>query len=651
MLENLKNVKSIGLGIICFEGAEHLQNIISELREDLAYVVVAIQDVSYHGDKMNATDIYECKRLKDIGLIDEIIEVKLDVTKEARLQETAKRNLLTEHIEKQGCSHALIIDSDEYYTKKSFERAVKEIDENDYEITYCQYINYYHDYMHYLVYPFGQNGGMYCPFVTKVKYRNSFECHDFPLPSDPTRRYVRPYDRIDKIKDPATGQIYEQKHYTVDYHIFEWSVVKMHHFSWIRENIRKKLNAWSSKKCFDNYEDLIDKAVDRYENFNESNENEYVDLLFNTPNHQCKVAKFPKQYIHPKYDYKTILQHQPSEKQIVILSESCDLNYINQLEDTIRQTWGQKVKNYNNIKLYFVKKSNNGKEYFDGVDTIYVNCNDAMQHTFTKLGLGLRFLHNVLHINYDYLIKTNTSTWLNIEMINKFISYLDNDDIIYGGELIITYWNFFRMFPNGAFIIMNRKTSNLIAQWCDPNNKKQFDEIYQYEEQGGFCDDAMISILTCNRFDKIKVDHTKHFTCLGLSKWLNTNKEFLDNHSEQLYENMAIQIKTQQEDFKDDHELRLTYDKEKMILVNDFWNQKMKNQSEQLYNAMISKLDTQYRLIPIKDVHEYYQKYTIEKRNFNKDYMNFPLVNKKEAIDFMLKMNPKILVHRNEKED
>jgi len=35
---------------------------------------------------------------------------------------------------------------------------------------------------------------MYVPFITKTKYRFNFECTDFTLPSDPTRRYVRPFD-------------------------------------------------------------------------------------------------------------------------------------------------------------------------------------------------------------------------------------------------------------------------------------------------------------------------------------------------------------------------------------------------------------------------------------------------------------------------
>jgi hypothetical protein len=37
-----KNIKKVGLGIICFEGTEHLYNIISTLRESVGYVSVGL---------------------------------------------------------------------------------------------------------------------------------------------------------------------------------------------------------------------------------------------------------------------------------------------------------------------------------------------------------------------------------------------------------------------------------------------------------------------------------------------------------------------------------------------------------------------------------------------------------------------------------
>lgn len=39
---NYKNIKKVGLSIICFEGTEHLYNIISAIRDSVDYVSVGL---------------------------------------------------------------------------------------------------------------------------------------------------------------------------------------------------------------------------------------------------------------------------------------------------------------------------------------------------------------------------------------------------------------------------------------------------------------------------------------------------------------------------------------------------------------------------------------------------------------------------------
>ena len=41
-MSKFKNIKKVGLGIICFEGTEHLFNIISSLRESVDYVSIGL---------------------------------------------------------------------------------------------------------------------------------------------------------------------------------------------------------------------------------------------------------------------------------------------------------------------------------------------------------------------------------------------------------------------------------------------------------------------------------------------------------------------------------------------------------------------------------------------------------------------------------
>ena len=152
-------------------------------------------------------------------------------------------------------------------------------------MTYCQYINYYHDYCHCSLYPF--DNGMYVPFVTKIKYRFEFDSTDVNIPSDPTRRYYIP---------KWNGKP------TTEYTILNWNTVKMHHLSWVRNDIRKKLDSWSSKKLFTDYDKHIERAINDYNRFDMQKEYQDVCILFNTPNQMVSVRKLDKPYIHPVRD-------------------------------------------------------------------------------------------------------------------------------------------------------------------------------------------------------------------------------------------------------------------------------------------------------------------------------------------------------------
>ena len=131
-----------------------------------------------------------------------------------------------------------IIDSDAFYDHDDYQNAKNVLIEHpDINVTYCEYINYYRDYRHLLVWPFKS----YVPFISKVSYKFDFFNGSFDKPSDPTRRYLI------EGKDAK-------------YCIMSFSTVKMHHLSWIRTDIREKLKNWSAKKYFnDDYYALCEE--------------------------------------------------------------------------------------------------------------------------------------------------------------------------------------------------------------------------------------------------------------------------------------------------------------------------------------------------------------------------------------------------------
>lgn len=279
----MSNIKKLGIGIVAFEGIEHIKNIAYEIRNLSDYIVICLQKFSYHGDPISSESIKYAEELKEKNLIDEIIwfdENNKYVDKNqsaARYIETDKRNFILEHLEKEiNCSHSLIIDSDEFYDYNEFKKAKQIIDKNNnIHITYCQYINYYRDYLHVLVWPMIS----YVPFISESKYRFNFDNNDFNKASDLSRRYSFGNDKIDNF-------------------IFDWNDIKMHHFSWIRKDISKKIEAWSANKYFSNISNLKEVILKRFFNYKDG---QNAIIMFNVPNFQVIVNKLKRQYIFPHY--------------------------------------------------------------------------------------------------------------------------------------------------------------------------------------------------------------------------------------------------------------------------------------------------------------------------------------------------------------
>ena len=279
----MSKITKLGLGIIAFEGTEHLKNIIYEIRDCCDVVVICLQKTSYHGDPIKEEDIADVELLKTCNLVDDIIwfESKNLYENEPkigpRLVETDKRNFILDYLEITAkCSHGLVIDSDEFYDREDFIRAKDFIDKDDnVHVTYCQYVNYYRDYKHVLAWPFF----CYVPFISEIQYRFSFKNGSFDKPSDPTRRYL--LDGKNKV-----------------YHLLSYNTIKMHHLSWIRKDIIRKIDSWSSKQLFNNVKGLREAVINRYTNYIEG---QNAIIMFNVPFYQVIVNKLPKQYIHPHY--------------------------------------------------------------------------------------------------------------------------------------------------------------------------------------------------------------------------------------------------------------------------------------------------------------------------------------------------------------
>lgn len=120
---------------------------------------------------------------------------------------------------------------------------------------------------------------------------------------------------------------------------------------------------------------------------------------------------------------------------------SCNLPYHNKQENIVKDTWGKNIiaHKYNNVDLYFYKSCNNehNKEKIDG-NYIYVNTNDNWYNTYQKTLRALQLIEEN-NIKYDFILRTNCSTYINIDLVLYFINFLikkQYTQYIFTGEVL-----------------------------------------------------------------------------------------------------------------------------------------------------------------------------------------------------------------------
>lgn len=257
-------IKRLCVNINAFDASELIEPMLKEIRDQIDCVNALYQELSYWKNPMAKEDLDELKRLKSIGLIDNLIEFKPNFSKYSREQECDKRNMGIEWAKENGYSHVISMDADELYDAEEFRKAKALIDKKGYTVTYCSYVNYYKDFDHYLVYPFRP----LVPFIHSTYFKYTYD-GPAPGPTDPTRR----------INNPMNLGTY----------IFTDDEIRMNHAAWIRKDIRKKLENWSAKNYFK--PDLIDKAVERWDNWKEGDD---AIMLFNVPDNSVKTKRLER---------------------------------------------------------------------------------------------------------------------------------------------------------------------------------------------------------------------------------------------------------------------------------------------------------------------------------------------------------------------
>jgi hypothetical protein len=228
--ELVKDTKPMKLGVSynLFDGEELLESSISCVREHVDYVSVVYQTVSNYGQACTADLVDTLIGLKRNGLVDELYEYTPQTfsrdKNNASYNELEKRNVGLNMSRRNGCTHHMSMDCDEFYVPEQFEYMKKVIAEHGYESAACQYQNYYKDSIYLMS---GSYDEAYVSTIYKINPDTAFiyRSNNSPVRIDSTRKT-------------------NNKRYKV----FEPSKVLMHHMSMVRKDLRKKLMSSTFRK-------------------------------------------------------------------------------------------------------------------------------------------------------------------------------------------------------------------------------------------------------------------------------------------------------------------------------------------------------------------------------------------------------------------
>ena len=152
-----------------------------------------------------------------------------------------------------------------------------------------------------------------------------------------------------------------------------------------------------------------------------------------------------------------------SKKTILFLIQSCNREDFLNEEFVVKETWAKDIVNGNikNTHLLFYRSSKNGKTYIEN-DVLYVDEKDSYNSTYAKTIAALNYVNT--NVEYDLIVKTNTSTYINLEILVNLVNSTEyNDDDIYGTRLIINGASKGYLYFRGNCMIFNKNTSKDIV--------------------------------------------------------------------------------------------------------------------------------------------------------------------------------------------
>ena len=153
-------------------------------------------------------------------------------------------------------------------------------------------------------------------------------------------------------------------------------------------------------------------------------------------------------------------------KKILISVMSCNDDFYITQEQIIKETWIKQINQFDNIDYIIYRGDPNipKHKYDKEQHLLSLRCEDDIDNTFKKTYYSFKLSSKIY--DYDYIFRTNTSTYINVALLNQFIQQLDNDNILWSSDLYSLSNSFcpypLHLYGRGNGLILSKKIIDVI---------------------------------------------------------------------------------------------------------------------------------------------------------------------------------------------
>ena len=230
----------LGVAYSVFDDLEHLEQSIMSIKDNVDYITIIYQNISYTGNRVSYNVYNRLQEYLKSGLVNSVHEYKPNTKLSTKENETNKRNIGLQVCRANFCTHHISMDGDEIYVPEQFKQAKNIVLDYGYDASFIFSKTYYKTKKHVITPP----ESYHIPFIYTIRKKNAFKVNATieGISADPSR-----------IIGGITSNIIT----------FEREFIEMHHLSYVRNDIERKLINKAAKLSGEKIYDIMES----YNNF------------------------------------------------------------------------------------------------------------------------------------------------------------------------------------------------------------------------------------------------------------------------------------------------------------------------------------------------------------------------------------------------